>query len=55
MQDLWYDGFDVRTPFARWQVEDSPELTHGRHAVDDPDRAKSYWRFEEPAGFLAAA
>jgi hypothetical protein len=55
VQDLWYDGFDVRTPFARWQIEDSPQLSYGRHASEDPDRAKSYWRFEEPAGFFAAA
>ena len=55
VQDLWYDGFDVRTPFAAWQVEDSPELSFSRHAAEDPERAKSYWRFEEPAGDLAAA
>ena len=44
-----------RTPFARWQVEDSPELTGGRHAAEDPYRARSHWRFEEPATFYAAA
>ena len=36
-------------------VEDSPELSTGRHAVEDPERAKSFWRFEEPATFANAA
>jgi hypothetical protein len=53
--DLWDDGFFLRTAFARWQVEDSPELSIGRHSVDDPWRAKSYWLFEEPAGLLRTA
>ena len=43
------------TPFARWQVEDSPALTDGRHAAEDPYRARSHWRFEEPATSYAAA
>ena len=34
-----------------WQVEDSPALSDGRHAVEDPERARSYWRFEDPAVF----
>ena len=55
VDDLWYDGFDLRTPYAAWQVEDSPELSHSRHAVDDPERAKSYWLFEEPPGIQYAA
>ena len=49
VDDLWSDGFGLRTPFAAWQVEDSPELSSGRHAAEDPYRARSYWRFEEPA------
>ena len=48
VDDLWSDGFFLRTPFAAWQVEDSPELSTGRHAAEDPYRARSYWRFEEP-------
>ena len=55
VDDLWSDGFFLRTPFARWQVEDSPQLSHGRHAAEDPYRALSYWRFEEPATLFAAA
>jgi len=55
VEDLWIDLFGLRTPFARWQVEDSPVLSFGRHAADDPYRAISYWRFEEPATELAAA
>ena len=48
-------GGALRSPFLRWQIEDSPELSSGRHAVEDPDRAKGHWRFEEPATFYAAA
>ena len=36
VEDLWSDGFVLRTPFAAWQVEDSPELSNGRHAAEDP-------------------
>jgi hypothetical protein len=55
LADLWDEGLVLRTAFARWQVEDSPELRADRHAVDDPWRAKSYWLFEEPAGLLGSA
>ncbi len=55
VEDLWTDFSGLRTPFAAWQVEDSPALSSGRHAAEDPYRARSYWRFEEPAGFFAAA
>jgi hypothetical protein len=55
VEDLFSDGFFVRTPFERWQVEDSPQLSHGRHAAEDPYRARSYWRFAEPETFYAAA
>ena len=50
--DLWDAGPVLCTPFARRQVEDAPELSLGRHAVEDPDRARSYWLFEEPAAAL---
>jgi hypothetical protein len=55
LADLWDEGQALRTAFARWQVEDSPELAADRHGVDDPWRAKSYWLFEEPAGLLGTA
>ena len=55
VEDLWPDLFGLRTPFARWQVEDSPALSFGRHSAEDPYRARSYWRFEEPATQLAVA
>ncbi len=55
IEDLWEDAFGLRTPFAVWQVEDSPELTNGRHAAEDPYKARSHWRFEEPAGYFATA
>lgn len=45
----------LRTPFARWQVEDSPPLSGGRHGADDPERAKGYWRIAEPELMLRAA
>ncbi len=55
VEDLWFDGLELRTPFASWQVLDSPELSTGKHAADDPYRARSYWRFEEPTTSYAAA
>ena len=55
VEDLWIDGFSLRTPFAAWQIEDSPALSDSRHAADDPYRARSHWRFEEPASAFAIA
>ena len=55
VEDLGFDALGLSTPFAKWQVEDSPALTNGRHAADDPHRARSHWRFEEPATFHATA
>jgi hypothetical protein len=55
VDDLWSDGWALRTPYSAWQVEDSPPLRSGRQAADDPYLARSYWRFEEPAGSFAAA
>jgi hypothetical protein len=53
VEDLWFDGFGLATQFARWQVEDSPALTGGRHAAEEPYRARSHWRFEEPVATYA--
>jgi hypothetical protein len=55
VEDIWFDAFGLSTQFAKWQVEDSPALTNGRHSAEDPYRARSHWRFEEPATFYAAA
>jgi hypothetical protein len=55
VEELEDAGPALRTPFARWQVEDSPVLSVGRHAAEDPDRAKGYWRLAEPALMLRAA
>jgi hypothetical protein len=55
VDDLWMDGWGMRTPYSAWQVEDSPPLRAGRNAVDDPYLARSYWRFEEPARTFAVA
>src|SRR4051812_7654746 len=53
VEDLWLNGFELCTPFAAWQIEDSPALTNGRHSAEDPYRARSHWRFEEPATYYA--
>jgi hypothetical protein len=42
-------GGHVQTTFSRWQVEDSPALEDGRHALAAEERAISYWSWEEPA------
>ena len=55
LDEAWSDGFGLRTPFAAWQVEDSPALNGGRYGADEPERARSYWMFEEPAVFFDAA
>jgi|tagenome__1003787_1003787.scaffolds.fasta_scaffold20669592_2 hypothetical protein len=46
---------ELRLPFARYQVEDSPPYGEDRHTLDDdPHCAASYWRWEEPVGSLTA-
>jgi len=55
VDDLWFDGFGLHTPFAAWQVYDAPIPSFGRHGAEDPYRARSYWRFEEPASALSTA
>jgi hypothetical protein len=35
-------------PFTRIQIEDSPSLSSGRHADEDPWRSKTYWFYEDP-------
>ena len=46
---------ELRLPFERWQVEDSPPYGEDRHTMDDdPHLAASYWRWEEPVGSLSA-
>jgi sporulation protein YlmC with PRC-barrel domain len=42
------DNEDLVTPYSRWQVEDSPALEEGRHALAAEERAVSYWSWEEP-------
>ena len=42
-------GHTARAPYERWQIEDSPRYGEDWHSVDDdPWRALSYWRWEEP-------
>jgi hypothetical protein len=42
-----HDGHLV-APFTRIQIEDSPSLSSGRHADEDPWRSKTYWYYEDP-------
>jgi hypothetical protein len=44
-----FGGVELQTTFSRWQVEDSPALEEGRHALAAEERAISYWSWEEPA------
>jgi hypothetical protein len=39
----------IVVPFTRQQVEDSPGLSTGRYADEDPWRAKAYWHYEDHA------
>ena len=39
----------MTVPFTRHQVEDSPGMSTGRHADEDPWRSKTYWYYEEYA------
>jgi hypothetical protein len=46
---------ELRVPYERWQVEDSPPFGENRHTLDDdPHCAASYWRWEEPVSSLTA-
>jgi hypothetical protein len=42
-------------PYSKRQIEDSPALSTGRHADEDPWRAKTYWFYEEPVVTAARA
>jgi len=55
VESMEFVGGQLRLPFERWQVEDSPPFGEDRHTMDDdPHCAASYWRWEEPAGSLSA-
>ena len=56
VEDLWSDGFFLRTPFAALAgrglaAAEPTAATRPR----SPYRARSYWRFAEPETFYAAA
>jgi hypothetical protein len=54
VDELQQVGSELRLPYARWQVEDSPPFGENRHTIDDdPHCAASYWRWEEPVGSLS--
>ena len=48
VNDLRLQGGRVMAPFTRMQIEDSPGLSTGRHADEDPWRSKTYWYYEDP-------
>ena len=45
----------LHAPYSKRQIEDSPALSTGRHADEDPWRAKTYWFYEEPEVTAARA
>jgi len=49
VSELRMEGHRLVAPFTLHQVEDSPPLSTGRHADEDPWRAKTYWYYEDPA------
>jgi hypothetical protein len=48
VSELRLAGDCLVAPFTRVQIEDSPGLSTGRHADEDPWRSKTYWYYEEP-------
>ena len=48
VSELKVRGGRLVAPFTRIQIEDSPGLSTGRHADEDPWRSKTYWHYEEP-------
>jgi hypothetical protein len=49
VSELRIDDGRLHAPYSRMQIEDSPGLSSGRHADDDPWRAKTYWYYEDHA------
>ena len=47
VSDLRVEGGRLVAPYSRVQIEDSPVLSSGRHADEDPWRAKTYWYYED--------
>jgi hypothetical protein len=53
--ELQLIGHQLRLPYLRFQIEDSPPFGEDRHTlVDDPYCAASYWRWEESVSSLTA-
>jgi hypothetical protein len=48
--DMLALGGALWAPWSRTQIEDAPAADGGVHRAEDPHRAISYWRFEEPDG-----
>jgi hypothetical protein len=49
--ELRLDAGRLIAPFTRFQIEDSPDMGDGRHAAENPWRAKTYWHYEEPVAY----
>jgi hypothetical protein len=47
ISELRLDRGRLVAPFSRQQIEDSPGLSTGRHADEDPWRSKTYWFYED--------
>ena len=47
VSELRLENGRIVAPFTRHQIEDSPVLSSGRHADEDPWRAKTYWYYED--------
>ena len=47
ISELRLEGARLVAPFSRMQIEDAPGLSSGRHADEDPWRAKTYWYYED--------
>ena len=48
VSQLRLDGDRVIAPFSRMEIEDSPTLSSGRYADEDPSRSRSYWHYHQP-------
>ncbi len=49
VSELRLEGGRLVSPFSRIQIEDAPVVSGGRHADEDPWRAKTYWYYEDTA------
>ena len=55
VSELRFKDGRLYSPYSKRQIEDSPALSTGRHADEDPWRAKTYWFWEDPEVTAARA